>query len=184
MVTYQRGDWVKDGHQNYISLGSPYHPMKARSLVVLAVLILLSHPAAAQSMAEQAQAGMGQFNALDESDRLAQFVRENFGNEVVAIEIGDTGEAFTISVEDGKITGVSEGISEEATFVVSTNMSTIESIAGSEDPVGSFLETINTGGISYETTEKASFKTKLMVFLSKLAAKILGLVKSVLARLG
>lgn len=91
------------------------------------------------------------------------------GNVYVNVEMNDgSSKEFYFSVEEKKITGVSEGKPEEINYIIETNEEASKKVLGSEDKVGSIMQ-------AYENKEvdvKANGTwNKVKLFFAKILLK-------------
>jgi len=111
-------------------------------------------------------------------------LKSTFGEEILEITLTETGQTFTIVTENGTLENIKKGSDPEATMKLKVNetiLENLESLESSNNPAEIILDAINSDKIEYEATEKASLKTKMLMFLSKIMLKVATFVTWVLS---
>ncbi len=164
---------------------------KAITLLILAVLIL-SNTATATDYSqfenieldnETVEYIKDYVNSQQTDNKALDTLKDTFGDEILEITLTETGQTFTIVTENGTMEDIRKGSDQEATMKLNINETVfedLESLESSEDPAQLILDAINSDKIEYEATEKASLKTKILMFLSKVILKIATFLKWIL----
>ena len=164
---------------------------KTITLLILAVLIL-SNTATATDYSqfenieldnETVEYIKDYVNSQQTDNKALDTLKDTFGDEILEITLTETGQTFTIVTENGTMEDIRKGSDQEATMKLNINETVfedLESLESSEDPAQLILDAINSDKIEYEATEKASLKTKILMFLSKVILKIATFLKWIL----
>ena len=119
-------------------------------------------------------------NSENPDDKAMETLKNTFGNEVLEITLKETDQVFTITTSNGSLEDIKKGSDPDATMKLELNETVLEdltAIESSNDPAQVLLDAINSDKIEYSTTEKASLKTKILLFLSKGMLKIATFIK-------
>lgn len=126
----------------------------------------------------------GQINSQDPDNQALQTIKDTFGDEILEITLSETNQTFTITTQNGNLTNITIGSDPKATMKLKINETLIEelqNLQNSEDPAQIILDALNSDKIEYEATKEASFRTKLMLFFSKIALKAATFLKWIIS---
>ncbi len=119
-------------------------------------------------------------NTENPDDKAMETLKNTFGNEVLEITLKETNQVFTLTTSNGSLEDIKRGSDPNATMKLELNETILEDLTdleSSNDPAQVLLDAINSDKIEYSTTEKASLKTKILLFLSKGMLKIATFIK-------
>ncbi len=95
-----------------------------------------------------------------------------FQNELVNLKINELNLTGNIQVVNGTIVGVDCGLSNNSTYALELeNLSNINDLVLSDDPVATYLQLKDEGAVKVEAT---GFARKLKLLLANIFAKVLG----------
>lgn len=119
-------------------------------------------------------------NTENQDNKAMETLKNTFGNEILEITLTETGQVFTIKTTNGSLEDIKRGSDPDATVKLKLNetvLENLESLESSDDPAQVLLDAINSDKIEYTTTENASLKTKILLFLSKGLLKVATFIK-------
>ena len=111
-------------------------------------------------------------------------LKNTFGDEILEITLTETNTTFTIITKNGTLEDIKKEADPEATIKLSMNETLFEelkSTENAEDPAQLILDAVKNDKIEYQATEKASLKTKILIFLSKIMLSLATFIKGIIS---
>ncbi|MEA2004193.1 MAG: hypothetical protein U9O53_04530 [archaeon] len=123
-------------------------------------------------------------NNPETDNKAMNTLKNTFEDEILEITLTETNKTFTLITKNGTLEDIKEGTDPEATIKLNMNetlFKDLESLENAEDPAQLILDALNSDKIEYQATEKASLKTKIMMFLSKIMLSLATLIKGIIS---
>lgn len=120
-----------------------------------------------------------QINSGQTDNKALDTLKNTFSNEILEINLTESNQILTITTENGELKDIKKGTDPNATMQLNVNETIFKDLENAEDPAQIFLDALNSEKIEYQATEKASLKTKIMLFLSKITLKIATVIKGI-----
>ncbi len=147
--------------------------MKLRLAVLISFLLMASAASAISMTAESFESTKGQINAMKPGENSAlDSLRSQFADDVLELDLEDTGKTLTIAMKDGNVEKIVDGSTGEATVKIKTSEKALNNIVKAKDPAKEAVTAINQEEIEVELIDAGIFR-RLMFWLMKLAARII-----------
>ncbi len=125
-----------------------------------------------------------QINNQDTDNKALNILRDTFGDEILEITLTETNTTFTIITKNGNLEDIKKEGDLEATIKLNMNetlFDDLKSTENAEDPAQLILDAVKNDKIEYQTTEKASLKTKILISLSKIMLNLAAFINGIIS---
>jgi len=153
---------------------------KIPGVFIVAILLLILVQPASADIFNDLDLKVNEYNEL--SDQVPSFLNSLLGNEVIqlVIEMNDGNETQIKAItEDSKVTTFEKMDEEDdigATVLVGTNEDTVYAVLGSEEPLKTFVDAMDTGNIVVEPIGFSNTVTFTIANVMLKVSKILGFI--------